>query len=125
MNEGMSAHVVNVLPSVRVPATGVGASLPQRRVGCIWRSCAAHADKGRNSLTIDGELRADVDPNLMTRKTPETTALPSRHFLPAGHDVILPDTPSGITGDTTGGWMAVAIGGIGERAVRVVQPWPI
>ena len=125
MNEGMSARVVNVPPSVRVPATGVGASLPQRRVGCIWRSCAAHEVKGRNSLTIDGELRADVDPNLMTRKTPETTAFPSRHFLPAGHDVILTSTRPGITGITTTGGMAVAIGGIGERAVRVVQPRPI
>lgn len=124
MNEGMSAHVVNVLPTVCAPATGAGASFPQRRVGCIWRSRAAHADKGRNSMNIDGVLREDGDADLMTWKTPETTALPSRHILPAGHDVILTSTRSGITGNTTGG-IAVAIEGIGERAVRIVQPRPI
>lgn len=122
MNEGMSARVVNEPPSVRVPATGADETIPQRSVGCIGRSCAAHAVKSRDSLTIDGELREDGDADLMTWKTPETTAFPSREFLPAGHDVILPDTPSCITGDTTGGWIAVAIGGMGERAVWVVQP---
>lgn len=124
MNEGMSARVVNEPPSVRVPATGADETIPQCSVGCIWRSCAAHADESRNSLTINGELREDGDPNLMTWKNPETTAFPSRHVLPEGHDVILTGTPSGINGDTTGG-MAVAIGGIGQWAVRVDQPRPI
>ncbi len=124
MNEGVSARVVNEPRSVCAPETGADASLPQRRVGGIGRRRAAHAVKVRGSTTKFWELREDVDPNLMTWNTPETTAFPSRHVPPEGHDVILTGTPSGINGDTTGG-MAVAIGGIGQWAVRVDQPRPI
>ena len=125
MNEGMSAHVVNMLPGAYAMATGADETFPQRWVGCIGRICAAHADKGRNFLTIDGEMREDGDANLMTWKAPETTAFPSRRFLPAERDVILTRTPSGITGNTTWGRMAVAIGGTRERAIGFVPPRPI
>lgn len=125
MNEGISARIVNEPPSTRAPATGADPTIPRRKVGCIGLSGAAHAVKGRESMTGFRELREDGDPHLATCKPLEKTACPSRHFLPAGHEVILTGTPSGITGDTTGGWTAVATGKIGKPAVRVIQPRPI
>lgn len=125
MNEGMSARIVNEPPSTRAPATGADPTIPRRKVGCIGLTRATHAVKGRDSMTGFRELREDGDPHLTTCKPPEKIACPSRHFLPAGHEVILIGTSSGITGGTTGGWMAVAIGKIGKPVVRVIQPRPI
>lgn len=124
MNEGMSARAVYEPPSVRAPAPGADAAFPLRRVGRIGRCCAVHSTMGRNSLTIDGDLREGSGPILMTRKIPEKITLLSHQFLFAGHDAILTGTPSGISAETTGERMAVPKGGIGEPAIKVVQPVP-
>lgn len=81
-----------------------------------------HVDKGRISLTVDGEIRQDSDLSLMIWKTPEIISTLSRYFSLQPGDIIMAGTPNGVGPVVTGNTMVGEIDGLGTLTVHVGAP---
>ena len=90
----------------------VGPVHPASRIG--------HPDRGRITLTVNGELRQDGDLDQMIWKVPETISCLSEHFELGAGDVILTGTPAGVSAVARGDRMELAIEGVGAMTVHVV-----
>lgn len=78
-----------------------------------------HPDRGRITLTIDGEVRQDGDLDQMIWKVPEMIAVLSRFFTLAAGDIILTGTPAGVGPVVRGDVMELCIDGFDPLRVDV------
>ena len=78
-----------------------------------------HPDKGRISVSVNGEPRQEGDLNQMIWKVPEMISYLSEYFELQAGDVIMAGTPSGVNSIVKGDVMETEIEGLGTLTVRV------
>ncbi len=79
-----------------------------------------HPQRGRITLSVNGQLRQDGDLSQMIWKVPEIISCLSGYFELAGGDVILSGTPSGVDAIERGDILEMEIKHVDAMKVRVI-----
>ena len=79
-----------------------------------------HPDRGRITLSVNGELRQEGDLGQMIWKVPEQIAYLSRFYDIAGGDIIMSGTPSGVGPVQRGDTVHCDLEGVCDLTVQVI-----
>jgi len=88
--------------------------------GIIPASRIGHPDRGRISLSINGDLRQEGDLGQMIWKVPEMISYLSRFYDIAAGDIIMSGTPSGVGPVSRGDDIKADLEGVTSLTVKVI-----
>jgi len=88
--------------------------------GIIPASRIGHPDRGRISLSINGDLRQEGDLGQMIWKVPEMISYLSRFYDIAAGDIIMSGTPSGVGPVSRGDDIEADLEGVTSLTVKVI-----
>jgi fumarylpyruvate hydrolase len=85
-------------------------------------SAIGHPERGRISLTVDGEVKQDADLADMIWSVPDVIAFLSRLYRLEQGDLIYTGTPAGVGPVVPGNKIAVAIDGLESLNITIGPP---